>query len=149
MDNEEVKNLLCGITVSVLESAAFLFVDEEKMDPSGINEISFKVARILFSGFKEGRVFLWMTEETADEAARNMLGLDDDYEVNEKQRDDVLMETLNMITGNLLTTMFGENVIFKLSIPEIINNEDIPEPLPETTVFLSIDEAPLLVSIEL
>jgi CheY-specific phosphatase CheX len=149
MDNEEVKNLLCGITVSVLESAAFLFVDEEKMDPSGINEISFKVARILFSGFKEGRVFLWMTEETADDAARNMLGLDDDYEVNEKQRDDVLMEILNMITGNLLTTMFGENVIFKLSIPEIINNEDIPEPLPETTVFLSIDEAPLLVSIEL
>ena len=149
MDNEEVKNLLCGITVSVLESAAFLFVDEEKMDPSGINEISFKVARILFSGFKEGRVFLWMTEETADYAARNMLGLDDDYEVNEKQRDDVLMEILNMITGNLLTTMFGENVIFKLSIPEIINNEDIPEPLPETTVFLSIDEAPLLVSIEL
>ena len=73
---------------------------------------------IQFSGFKEGRVFLWMTEETADEAARNMLGLDDDYEVNEKQRDDVLMETLNMITGNLLTTMFGENVIFKLSIPE-------------------------------
>ena len=100
MDNEEVKNLLCGITVSVLESAAFLFVDEEKMDPSGINEISFKVARILFSGFKEGRVFLWMTEETADYAARNMLGLDDDYEVNEKQRDDVLMEILNMITGN-------------------------------------------------
>ena len=138
MDNEEVKNLLCGITVSVLESAAFLFVDEEKMDPSGINEISFKVARILFSGFKEGRVFLWMTEETADDAARNMLGLDDDYEVNEKQRDDVLMEILNMITGNLLTGIFGENAIFNLCIPEIINKEDIPEPLPETTVFLSL-----------
>ena len=149
MDNEEVKNLLCDITVSVLESAAFLFVDEEKMAPYSINEIDFRGARIQFSGFKDGRVFLWMTEETADDAARNMLGLDDDYEVNEKQRDDVLMEILNMITGNLLTTMFGENVIFKLSIPEIINNEDIPEPLPETTVFLSIDEAPLLVSIEL
>ena len=149
MDNEEVKNLLCGITVSVLESAAFLFVDEEKMDPSGINEISFKVARILFSGFKEGRVFLWMTEETADDAARNMLGLDDDYEVNEKQRDDVLMEILNMIIGNLLTAMFGENVIFKLSIPEKINNEETPESFPDTTVFLSIDEHPLLISIEL
>ena len=44
MDNEEVKDLLCDITVSVLESAAFLFVDEEKMDPSGINEIDFRVA---------------------------------------------------------------------------------------------------------
>ena len=149
MDNEEVKNLLCGITVSVLESAAFLFVDEEKMAPYSINEIDFRGARIQFSGFKDGRVFLWMTEETADDAARNMLGLDDDYEVNEKQRDDVLMEILNMIIGNLLTAMFGENVIFKLSIPEKINNEETPESFPDTTVFLSIDEHPLLISIEL
>jgi len=149
MDNEEVKNQLCDITVSVLESAAFLFVDEEKMDPSSVNEIDFRGARIQFSGFKDGRVFLWMTEETADDAARNMLGLDDDYEVNEKQRDDVLMEILNMIIGNLLTAMFGENVIFKLSIPEKINNEETPESFPDTTVFLSIDEHPLLISIEL
>ncbi len=149
MDNEEVKDLLCDITVSVLESAAFLFVDEERMDSLGITETDFRGARIQFSGFKEGKVFLWMTEETANGTARNMLGLDDDYQVSEKQRDDVLMEILNMITGNLLTAMFGENVIFKLSIPEIINNEDIPEPLPETTAILSIDGSPLLISIEM
>jgi len=149
MDNEEVKDLLREITVSVLQSAAFLLVDEEIMDISGIIETNFRGACIQFSGFQNGRVFLLMTEDTTDAAARNMLGLDEDHQINEKQRDDVLMEILNMITGNLLTTMFGENVIFKLSIPEIINNEDIPEPLPETTVFLSIDEAPLLVSIEL
>jgi CheY-specific phosphatase CheX len=149
MDNETVKDLLREITTSVLESAAFLFVDEEKIDFSNINETSFRGSRIQFSGFKEGKVFLWMTEEIVDVAARNMLGYDDDYEVNEKQRDDVLMEILNMVTGNLLTGMFGENVIFKLSIPEIINSEDVPEILPETTVIFSIDEAPLLISIEM
>lgn len=149
MDNEAVKDLLRDITVSVLESAAFLFVDEEKLDFSSITETGFSGARIQFSGFQEGRVFLWMTEETADAAARNMLGLDDDYEVNDKQRDDVLKEILNMITGNLLTGMFGEKVIFKLSIPEILNNEDVPEEMPETAIAFFVDESPLLISIEM
>ncbi len=149
MDNETVKDLLREITTSVLESAAFLIIDEEKVDFSSINETSFKGAYIRFSGFKEGRVSLWMTVDTADAAARNMLGHDDDYEVDDKQRDDVLMEILNMITGNLLTGMFGENVIFNLCIPEIINSEDIPELLPETTVVLSTDETPLIISLEI
>lgn len=149
MDDESVKNLLRDITASVLESAAFLLVDEMELDFSSINETAFRGARIQFSGFQEGWVYLWMSEETADVAARNMLGLDDDYEVNDKQSDDVLMEILNMITGNLLTGMFGEKVIFNLSIPEPLHHENLLETLPETTVIFSSDESPLLASIEM
>lgn len=149
MDNETVKELLREIMTSVLESAAFLFVDEERAELPNVNETSFRGARIQFTGFKEGRVFLWMTEETADVAARNMLGHDDDYEINDKQRDDVLMELLNMITGNLLTGVFGEKVIFKLGVPEILTSEEIPELLPETTVVLSTDESPLVISVDM
>jgi CheY-specific phosphatase CheX len=149
MDNEEVKDLLREITVSVLQSAAFLLVDEEIMDISGIIETNFRGACIQFSGFQNGRVFLLMTEDTTDAAARNMLGLDEDHQINEKQRDDVQMEILNMITGNLLTGIFGENAIFNLCIPEIINKEDVPESFSETTVVFSIDESPLLISIEM
>lgn len=147
MDSESVKDLLQDITVSVLQTAAFLFVDEEDIELSENDVSDFKCASIQFSGFKDGRVFLWMPAETADIAARNMLGIDDDFEVNDKQRDDVHMEMLNMITGNLLTGIYGDKVIFKLCIPEITNSVELSEMVTDTTVAISVEESPLVVSI--
>lgn len=147
MDYESVRVVLREITVSVLQTAAFLLVDEEDTELSENNVPDFRGASIQFSGFKEGRVILWMPAETADIAARNMLGIDDDSEVNDKQRDDAQMEILNMITGNLLTGIYGENVIFRLCIPEMVSNVELSESMTDTTAVLSVEESPLVICI--
>lgn len=149
MDNDSVNEIMCYTAVSVLETAAFLLVDDETIEFSRNIISGLEGASIQFRGFREGRVFLWMSEKTADVAAVNMLGVDEGYEVSDKQRNDVLKEILNMITGNLLTAMFGDRAVFKLCIPEIVNNEEVIENLPETVIAISVEESPIAVCIDL
>jgi len=59
-------------------------------------------AFIDFEGPRSGRVFLLVPDPTVNEMAANFLGLDED-EVSEEHAQDTLKETINMMTGRMLS----------------------------------------------
>jgi hypothetical protein len=50
--------------------------------------------------------------------AANILGLDEDQTIEKNTALDALKELLNTITGRLMTSLFGEEIVIDLTIPE-------------------------------
>lgn len=148
MNNEEIRDVLYETSVSILEAAAFLFIDETEVDLSCIKDFELCGGEINFNGHTNGKVVILMAESIADIIARNMLGMDEESVIENNQRKDAVLEILNMITGNLLTSVFGDQVVFKLNMPEFIKSEEISDSLPETTVAISVESSPLLIAIQ-
>lgn len=149
MMNDEIVDVLKEVTVSVLETAAFLFIDEEELELTDCVDQKMTGGEINFSGHKNGRVNLWMSSEALDATAKNMLGLDDESEVSIKQQNDALLEILNMISGNVLTSIFGDKVVFKLSIPQIILHNQLSESIPQTFAVISAEAGPIVIAFDL
>lgn len=61
-----------------------------------------------------------ISTEVLQELAANMLGLDDEEGITEDQRFDALKETMNVICGNLLPAIAGDEVVFDIDMPEIL-----------------------------
>ena len=58
------------------------------------------------------------------ELAGNMLGMDDDAEISETEQQDALKEILNVICGNALPAIAGDQVEFSIDAPEVLSPED-------------------------
>ena len=89
---------------------------------------------------------LWMVKETIDVIARNLLGMDDDEDVSPIQRYDALKEILNMIAGNLLTSLFDEKLIFNLDVPYLLDQSITPDFADENTIILCSEMIPIILS---
>lgn len=144
MDNVAIKDLMFETAVSILETAAFLFVDESDLEQFEFKDYEMCGGEISFSGFCNGRVVLRMAVSIAEISARNMLGMDEDCVVEDKQRKDAVLEIMNMITGNLLTSIFGDKVVFKLNMPVYSENDDISDLSSESAVIMSVESAPIV-----
>ena len=92
MDNGTIKEKLRQTTASILENAAFIFIDDDTM--VSCDKFSFTGVTISFTGPSSGRMNLWMVKETIDVIARNLLGMDDDEDVSPIQRYDALKRFL-------------------------------------------------------
>jgi hypothetical protein len=66
----------------------------------------------------------------APELAVNMLGLDDDVQVSPADQKDALREMLNIICGNLLPALAGDQAVFDIEAPEIFLHTDAGKPEP-------------------
>ena len=58
------------------------------------------------------------------ELANNMLGLDDDADITDAEQQDALKEILNVICGNVLPAIAGDQVEFNIEAPEILSQDD-------------------------
>jgi CheY-specific phosphatase CheX len=145
MNNTQILSTLKSTAAAVLENAAFLFVDD---DPVDIREHSYIGGAIKFKGVSTGNVQLWVTKEVADSIARNMLGYDDYDIVSEQKRVDALKEMLNMVTGNLLIDLYGDDDVFELEIPELLESCNVSR-MPEFAVVISAESIPVMVGMDL
>jgi hypothetical protein len=77
-----------------------------------------------------------------------MLGLDVGEETTQDHRSDALKETMNVICGNLLPAIAGDEVVFDIGVPEILSADQemktgagIPDGRdPSAKVTLDLDE---------
>jgi len=145
MDNGTIKEKLRQTTASILENAAFIFIDDDDTIVS-CDKFSFTGVTISFTGPSSGRMNLWMVKETIDVIARNLLGMDDDEDVSPIQRYDALKEILNMIAGNLLTSLFDEKLIFNLDVPYLLDQSITPDFADENTIILCSEMIPIILS---
>jgi len=140
------KALLEKVSARVLADTAFLMPEPLVTDPPPASRWSAIGVRILFSGPVRGYVEVWTPRAIARRLAANMLGRDiSDPDVEENELD-ALMETVNIICGNLLLEVAGRDPIFHLGTPRTCRRlVPFTQRDPGTDVWLSLEGEALLV----
>lgn len=128
------KGLLERVASRVLADAAYLFVEPLRSDPPELPAWDATGARISFSGPSRGYVEIWAPAAVARQLAANMLGQETEDPEVEASFLDALMETLNVICGNLLAELAGREPLYHLGTPRACRR-----PQPESEAGGSID----------
>ncbi|MBM3316537.1 MAG: chemotaxis protein CheX [Candidatus Eisenbacteria bacterium] len=111
------QGLLERVAARVLAEAAYLFVEPLRRDPPEVESWPASGARVAFSGPARGYVEIWAPDEVARQLAANMLGQELDAPEVDETFVDAMMETLNVICGNLLAELAGQEPLFRLGAP--------------------------------
>ena len=137
---------LATVLCDVLEASAFSFADPCEKDelPEARGEIL--QAEITFrDDVQEGTIRLAAPAELAVTFSAEMLALDPE-EVTDALSADALKELLNVICGQLLTSVWGEEPLFQLTVPRISSiDEEAWHKFCERTEALTlvVDDIPL------
>jgi CheY-specific phosphatase CheX len=150
-DRAQLRECIIEVVERILGDGAFVFVDpledRNRPDPKQWDAIGVSLS---FSGFRRGRAALWAGAAFARVAAANMLGVDEAQVQAGTTGADALKEILNMVVGNLMTTLFGSDAVFDLAIPQIISRSELPALLQEDmAVWLEAEGLPLLLTLQL
>lgn len=140
-------NLLTDIVTSVLEQQAFAMV-EPCADTPTIPPTASLLLSITYHGSASGQIVLLMPHTLSIELAANILGIDEDDDFAEEDAPDAMKEVLNVICGQMLTTVYGVDEIFTLSIPihQIIAPQEWAQYQNKTHgITLLVDDAPVYV----
>lgn len=146
---DERRERIGEIIVGIIEKQAFLLGE-----PAGRDELAgeldggFKAA-VNFSGHASGNLRLLASQATCQELAANVLGVDEE-DIDDAAARDAIGEMLNVLCGNILTELAGEDPIFDLTPPtvEAAGADDWEAALnaPGALAFLMEDE-PFVVSL--
>lgn len=115
----QIDSIVAGTAIETMEKLAFLFSfpDEERAEAFPGPAIA---GRVGFNGLFSGSLALRMSSSVLPELAVNMLGLDDEEETHPEMHQDAFKEMLNVICGNLLPALAGEEAEFSIDAPEVI-----------------------------
>ncbi len=129
MNKDEVKQIALEVVGRVLEETAYVFTDEIENEAIPNRDDWIVDGVKLFykeeDGDRSGAVHLWVPNGFASYAASNMLGLDEDDEKAVAKGMDALRELLNVILGNLLTEVYGDDPIFDITLPTALSNKNL------------------------
>jgi CheY-specific phosphatase CheX len=114
--------LLRQATEQTFEALAFMFPSE----PAQSRPEPTVAAEVAFTGPRAGCVRLTIPRRLAAPLAGNMLGLEDEQPTTEQQAD-ALGEMANVICGNLLPALAGDEAVFDVLAPQVLDG-DCPEP---------------------
>ena len=153
MAKQDFKELLNEVVCRVMEQMAFVFPEPADLsDGVAFDDIELLLTSLSFKGDKEGQVSLIVPVEFCMELSANLLGKDIAKAGTREEYGDAVKEILNIITGQLLIRLFGEEVMFNLTAPEIkdISGEEI-FPLIENNVysFSMADDHPIIATLTL
>lgn len=76
-------------------------------------------ARITYEGDYSGDLGLLIDPSLASMLSARILGLGTDADLSRDIVEDAMKELLNVICGQFLTIMFGEKLLFSLSVPHV------------------------------
>lgn len=108
----------------VLDKMAFLFFDD--YDPDEYDGEGFAMfTNVKFNGVINGNLTLYFTNETADQLARNLIGIRDEDELFDDTREDAVKEFTNILVGRTMTILSPDDP-FELTVPRIV-----PAPAPD------------------
>ncbi|MGL1901243.1 MAG: chemotaxis protein CheX [Fibrobacterales bacterium] len=145
-DLEKVaRTVICDI----LEGAAFVFTDDflEEVPEKGW---STKGITIEFNGAHTGILHMWSSDELLALFAANMLGVEEESTQNDSVELDAGKEVLNMITGLLITELYGTDGVYNLTIPEVIDVSSLEVDLvSENSLWIVADDYPMLFNFSL
>ncbi len=120
MRDPKLREELGAVTNAVFEQTAFVFPEPaDLLDGITLDEFDLIIVDVAFSGDKEGWASLVVPVEFCRELSENMLGEDVTEIGSEEASFDAAKEIVNIITGQLLTRLYGSTAVFDLAPPEV------------------------------
>ena len=124
--NNKLDETLASVAEKVFESLAFVLPAFED-EPSAAPEAEDRTAAIIsFTGPFEGMLALNASSELLPAIAANMLGLDFGEVPSREMQRDAFKELLNVICGNLLPALAGEQAVFDVGAAELLADGAVP-----------------------
>ena len=117
-----LEKILSDVAVDTLEKLAFIFAFPHDEKETGQQEPAV-FASVSFNGFFSGALVIKIPAKVLPELAANILGSDEE-EMTLDQQWDALRETINVICGNFLPTIAGEQEVFNIDPPQIVAEEE-------------------------
>lgn len=118
MDAKDKNEIVGKVVKDVLERFAFMFTsdpdDEQKVNWSG----EYLQAVIRFSGAAKGSFSMIAPVSLCTELSANVLGIDPE-ENADALAGDALGELINIICGELVVALFGNETVFDISVPAL------------------------------
>jgi chemotaxis protein CheY-P-specific phosphatase CheC len=112
-------DILIKVCCDVFESLSFMFGEAIDLDEVDSESESFINVSISYKGDRAGAIILIVSSQTAKSLAYNILGIDeDDEDLPFESSIDALKELLNTICGQFITSRFGVEPVFDLTVPE-------------------------------
>lgn len=128
MKDQKLRDELASVTSGVLGQTAFMFPEPaDLLDGMILGEFELIIVDVRFGGEKEGLMSLVVPTEFCRELSENMLGEDVDEADSEEASYDAAKELVNIMTGQLLTHLYGDTAVFDLKPPAIrkISKEEL------------------------
>lgn len=151
MLSDDLKEKAVEVISRILSESAFIFVDPlEEDELPDVMEWEVEGVFLGFSGYCTGKLSMWASKDFLRYAAANMLGIDEESEEASEKGLDALKEILNIIVGNLLTTVYGAEPVFDLGIPEKLPPEIIKDGFnKENAIWLQAEGNPVLFLVDI
>lgn len=136
------KKELRKIVSDAMEKLAFMFFTPDMLrEPIPFQNAV--TAQVSFTGVFSGRLAMVITEPALAELAANMLGIDGD-EVEQEHLYDALKESVNIICGNWLPVEGGDEAVFDIGPPKILDSSEAAAALtgqsPSVLEKMNVDE---------
>jgi CheY-specific phosphatase CheX len=120
---QQIRNIMAVVANETLEKLAFLFAfsDDERVNDGPEPAVT---GRVDFNGYFSGVLMMRISQGAVAELAVNMLGLDDDSKISDDEQQDAFKEMLNVICGNLLPAIAGDQREFSIGPPLILSEDE-------------------------
>lgn len=116
---------LATIFSEVLANLAFMFGDEE-MAESSVGETWLETT-ISYQGPESGTLRFRCTPAFTRLLASNLLGVDPEADDVESKACDAVKEFMNIVCGQMVTALHGDEDVFNLTIPELCEMAEPPD----------------------
>ena len=146
MENDR-KELLVRVLEVVLEQLAFMFGEAATKEEMITEGEKYLHATMSYKGSQTGSLGVAIPAEMSVVLAANILGIDEGEEVASEKSIDALKELLNIFCGQMLTTVYGEEPVFDLSVPEVkeIDKDSWEELLDcPDAIAMMVEDVPLI-----
>lgn len=128
MSTERIRRTMVEVIEETCETLAFVFAmppPDDGPDLDGERQQEPLRVRVHFEGHSVGSLTMTLPEEMLFAVAANMLGLEE-AATSLSERADAACELCNVICGNLLPALVGNEALFDVASPQIV--EDAPTP---------------------
>ena len=140
MSPDKQTETLRQVIADVLERFAFTFVEDEEPQ---FHEAGWLLSDLAFTGPVRGKVSLALSRELASELGVNILGVDPETAPPDVA-EDAIKELTNIICGDLLYRLYGQQAVFDLCVPALrtaATSQAVEQEIPPgaTVVELSVE----------
>lgn len=146
-----MKSELVSTAAQILETWGMFLVDRSE-DSLQIFETNspFYLAELQFNGEFSGTYQVVAQRNFVDSLVSNLLGLEKEA-VDEKTVNDALSELVNVLSGNLLTSQFGDDLVFALTTPEVkkVSFDEVSKIFQKNHFCYKADDEPIVIACDI
>lgn len=143
---DDLKEILIDSMTDVVEKLTFMFIEEAEPEEMDVEGRELLKVHMTFSGEHKGQLELLSPKSKVVEISANVLGLDEE-EVTEEMYSDSFREVLNVLLGNILTSRYGVEPVFDLSVPVVTEPDEAEwkeKMVLEEALGLLLDDDPVI-----